>query len=40
MSWTTFLKACGISCLWLVIFNGIARFTFGRGVRNYSGIGA
>lgn len=40
MSWTTFLQACSISCVWIVIFNGIARFTFGRGVRNYSGIGA
>ncbi len=40
MSWTQFLQACGIGGGWIIIFNGIVRFSFGRGVRNYSGIGA
>ncbi|WP_141734943.1 ABC transporter permease [Oligoflexus tunisiensis] len=40
MSWTGFFQGCGMACLWLVVFNGIARFSFNRGVRNYSGIGA
>lgn len=40
MSWTRFFQGCGIGCLWIVVFNGMARFTFNRGVRNYSGIGA
>ncbi|MDQ3231247.1 MAG: ABC-2 family transporter protein [Pseudobdellovibrionaceae bacterium] len=40
MSWLTFFQVCGVACVWLVVFNVIARFSFARGVRNYSGIGA
>jgi ABC-2 type transport system permease protein len=40
MSWIKFLQGCGIGCLWILFFNILARFSFSRGVRNYSGIGA
>jgi ABC-2 type transport system permease protein len=40
MTWIKFLQGCGIGCLWILFFNILARFSFSRGVRNYSGIGA
>jgi ABC-2 type transport system permease protein len=40
MSWIKFFQGCSIGVLWIVIFNVLARFSFSRGVRNYSGIGA
>ncbi len=40
MTWLEFGRTCLVGVVWTVIFYLCAAFTFSRGVRNYSGIGA